>query len=324
MSDAPLVTVVTPFHNTERYLREAIESVLAQTYQRWEYILVDNQSTDGSLAIAQEYARREPRIRVARTASLLPQDLNYSEALRQAGPGSRYCKIVQADDWIFPECLERMVAVAEAHPRVGVVGSYYLKGTEVRGGGLPYPSPILPGRDVCRLQLQTGIFVFGSPTTVLMRTDLVRETTPYYDPAAYHADTEACYRDLQRWDFGFVHQVLSFLRTDNAGRMAAVQTYFPYALDKFIVVSKYGAAYLTGDEYQLVLRRTRNAYFRLLGDALLTRREPAFWTYHREGLRTIGYELHWYGLWWYALLAVFDAVGNPKKALGRCWRALRG
>ena len=63
MSDQPLVSVVTPFYNTADYLRECIESVLAQTYTRFEYILVDNQSTDGSAEIAAEYSKRDSRIR---------------------------------------------------------------------------------------------------------------------------------------------------------------------------------------------------------------------------------------------------------------------
>ena len=69
----PLVSVITPFYNTARYLAECIESVLDQTFRDFEYLLVDNASTDGSLEIAQEYANRDSRIRVVHFDELVPQ-----------------------------------------------------------------------------------------------------------------------------------------------------------------------------------------------------------------------------------------------------------
>ncbi|MGE0406800.1 MAG: glycosyltransferase family 2 protein, partial [Candidatus Korobacteraceae bacterium] len=63
-TSAPLVSIITPVYNGEEFLVECIESVLAQTYQNWEYIIVNNHSKDRSLEIAEEYARRDPRVRV--------------------------------------------------------------------------------------------------------------------------------------------------------------------------------------------------------------------------------------------------------------------
>ena len=81
MRDEPLVSVVTPFYNTAEFLRECIESVLSQTYSNFEYILVDNQSTDGSAAIAAEFAARDQRIRVVRNERFVDQVPNYNGAL---------------------------------------------------------------------------------------------------------------------------------------------------------------------------------------------------------------------------------------------------
>ncbi|MBA2547968.1 MAG: glycosyltransferase family 2 protein, partial [Burkholderiaceae bacterium] len=106
----PFVSVVTPFYNTALYLAECIESVLAQQYGNFEFILSDNCSTDGSREIIEPYAARDSRIRYIRHDAFVNQVQNYNRALRQISPDSCYCKVVQADDWILPECLSRMVA----------------------------------------------------------------------------------------------------------------------------------------------------------------------------------------------------------------------
>src|ERR1700683_1050672 len=105
----PLVSVVTPAYNEEKYLGECIESVLAQTYTNWDYTIVNNGSTDGTLAIAQKYAAANPRIRVISHDTVIPALANFNFSLRQASTASKYYKMVLADDWMFPECLERMV-----------------------------------------------------------------------------------------------------------------------------------------------------------------------------------------------------------------------
>ena len=104
----PRVSFVTPFFNTEKYLEECIESVLRQTYQNWDYTLVNNRSTDGSVRIAEKYANQFPeRIRVEHNSEFLSQVQNYNHALRFISSGSRYCKVVQADDWLFPDCIKQ-------------------------------------------------------------------------------------------------------------------------------------------------------------------------------------------------------------------------
>src|SRR6266849_11139731 len=167
----PLVSIVTPVYNGADHLAECVESILAQSYQDWECTIVNNCSTDASAEIARSYAAKDSRIRVHDNEKFLRVIANHNVALRQISPSSKYCKIVFADDWIFPECLERMVAIAEEHPTVGIVGAYRLDGLHVNCDGLPYPSPITPGRELCRATLLGGPGVFGSPTSVLIRAE---------------------------------------------------------------------------------------------------------------------------------------------------------
>lgn len=83
MREGPSVSVVTPFYNTDAYLAECIESVLSQTYTNFEYILVDNKSSDRSLEIAKHYAARDARVRIVQNDSFVSQLENYNGALRR-------------------------------------------------------------------------------------------------------------------------------------------------------------------------------------------------------------------------------------------------
>lgn len=115
----PLVSVVLPIYNGSRYLREAIESCLAQTYSNWELILVDDCSTDSTPAIIAEFAAREPRIRPLRheTNRKLPEALNTGHAEARG----EYLMWTSDDNRLLPGALEEMVRFLEAHPAVGLV-----------------------------------------------------------------------------------------------------------------------------------------------------------------------------------------------------------
>ncbi len=290
---AAQVSVVTPFRNTATYLAECIESVLAQGYVNFEYILSDNCSTDGSTKIAESYAKRDNRIRLIRQPKLLSQVEHYNRALAEISSASQYCKMVQADDYIFPECLRLMVQVFEQSETIGIVSSYDLKDNVVRGSGYPYPAPVLPGKEVARKLLRNGIFPFGSPNTVMYRASLVRDRTPFFDESLLHEDTERCLQILRTWDFGFVHQILSFMRVNNANESVSegVRSYNPDLLDRYIIVRRYAPMFLEASEAQALGKQVRRAYYSFLAKEYLRRRGRGFWKYHVDGLETLGESL---------------------------------
>ena len=90
----------------------------------------------GPRRIAQKYASLHPGIRLVRTEQFLTQVQNYNFALRQISEDSQYCKICQADDWLYPRCLTEMVAVGEQHPTTTIISSYSLQGSEVVSTGI--------------------------------------------------------------------------------------------------------------------------------------------------------------------------------------------
>ncbi len=223
----PLVSVVTPMYNNAEYVAKCIESVRSQTYEHWDYVIVNNCSTDGSAEIARQFADVNSRVRVLDNETFLSALANHNRALRQISPGSKYCKMVFSDDWLFPRCLEEMVALAEAHPSVGIVGAYGLEGNELKWAGLPYPSTCIDGREVCRRFFIEDIYVFGSAHSLLYRSELVRNHDPFFNEANVHADTEACFDLLRNCDFGFVHQVLTYsgVQTESSQRNLTAAKY---------------------------------------------------------------------------------------------------
>jgi glycosyltransferase involved in cell wall biosynthesis len=116
------VSVVVPFLNAERFLRESVESVLAQTYASWELLLVDDGSSDGSSAIAREFARDHPdRIRHIEHPGHANRGISASRNLGIAEARGDLIAMLDADDVWLPGKLEHHVPLMDAHPDVGML-----------------------------------------------------------------------------------------------------------------------------------------------------------------------------------------------------------
>jgi glycosyltransferase involved in cell wall biosynthesis len=316
----PLVSVVTPMYNEEKHLAECIESIIGQTYQNWEYIIVNNYSTDASAEIARQYAAKDPRIRVSENKTFLRAIPNHNAALTQISPASKYCKIVFADDWIFPECLERMVAVAEAHPSVGLVGAYGLEGEQVVWTGLPYPSAMVSGQEICRRLFIEGLYVFGTATSLLYRSDLVRQRAPFYNELNIHSDMETCIALLTACDFGFVHQVLTFTRVRENSRITISRNINTVAASNLYHLATYGREFLDHQEYAACLNRSLAGYYSYLAASRLRRRDKSFWEYHTKTLRDAGVGFSKARLARAMVVTLAGAVLNPKESIARLLR----
>ncbi len=122
MSPSPLVSVVAIFLNAERFLDEAIRSVLAQTHPAWELLLVDDGSTDGSGPLARGWAEREPeRVRCLAHPGHRNLGMSASRNLGLQHARGEYLALLDADDLWLPEKLARQVAILEANPEVGLL-----------------------------------------------------------------------------------------------------------------------------------------------------------------------------------------------------------
>ena len=321
----PLVSVVTPVYNGEDFLAECIESVLNQTYENFEYLIVNNCSKDRTLEIAQAYAGKDSRIRVHNNSQFVAVMENHNLALSLISPTAKYCKVVCADDFIFPECLARMVELAERNPCVGIIGSYQLSGDQVRWQGFKYPVAVLTGREICRKIFIEGNpeFGFGCPTSLLYRADLVREDREFYPNPSPHSDTSACFKSLRNSDFGFVFQVLSYERTHTQSQTSTSKAINRYSSAYLSDLITYGPSYLSDNELKTYVKKSLRGYRQQLGiNYVLGSGGKEYWEYHKSRLAELGFPVTRFQLIRSAITAVLGEMVNPGKAIGKMWRRL--
>jgi glycosyltransferase involved in cell wall biosynthesis len=126
----PKVSVVTTVYNGEPFFDRAIPGILAQTFDDFEFILVDDGSSDRSLDLLREVAGRDRRVRVF-APGRLGAAAAYNYGVTQAA--GEYIARQDFDDRSYPDRLRHQVAFLDAHPEVGIVGGYYVLVDERRG-----------------------------------------------------------------------------------------------------------------------------------------------------------------------------------------------
>lgn len=121
MSD-PQISVVMPVYNRELYLKESVESILNQTFTNFEFIIVDDQSTDSSWQIIQEYAAKDSRIIAVKNSGKkgCPSARNYGNKLAKG----KYIAVMDSDDIAMPERLQTQFDFIEQHPDIDICGSW--------------------------------------------------------------------------------------------------------------------------------------------------------------------------------------------------------
>jgi glycosyltransferase involved in cell wall biosynthesis len=254
-----------------------IESVIKQTYDNWTYVVVDNKSTDATPDIVESYARSDSRIRLERHEEFVGAIPNHNRAFRTIDPDSAYCKVIQADDFMFPQCLELMVGLAVAHPSVGVISGYRIKQDDVDLVGLPNTQSVVTGSFILRQSLLGGPYVTGSPSSLMLRADLVRRCDPFYDARFYHADTEAAYWAFTQADFALVHEIVTFSRRQQGSRIGWAHRVNTFAPESFRMLLRYGPKVLSEDELRARMRLELTRY---LSFHAKQRVKPSRWRDH--------------------------------------------
>ncbi|NES18031.1 MAG: glycosyltransferase [Symploca sp. SIO3E6] len=118
----PLVSTIIIFLNEEKFIQEAIESVLAQTYDNWELLLVDDGSTDSSTQITQQYAEQHPgKVHYLEHDKHQNRGMSASRNLGIRNAQGKYIALLDADDVWLPQKLEKQVSILESQPEAAIV-----------------------------------------------------------------------------------------------------------------------------------------------------------------------------------------------------------
>lgn len=199
----PKVTVLMPVYNGERFLRQAVDSILAQTCADFELLVIDDGSIDRSLALVQSY--RDPRIHLVQNGVNLGLIATLNRGIELAR--GDYLLRMDCDDISLPERLQKQVEFLDRNPEVGVCGVWYLEFGECKSK-LTRCAP-----DHASIRCGT-LFnpVLGHPSVLLRRSAFV-EHGLRYDPEYQHAeDYELWARALNRFDFANIPELLLYYR----------------------------------------------------------------------------------------------------------------
>ncbi len=119
----PFLTIFTPNYNNSKFISETIESIINQTYSNFEYIIIDDCSTDNSWEIIQSYAKKDTRIKIYRNKKNLQIVNTRNKGFKFSSSRSKYFAIIDSDDVALPIRLEIQVKFLEKNPDYGLIGS---------------------------------------------------------------------------------------------------------------------------------------------------------------------------------------------------------
>lgn len=120
----PAISIVMPVYNTKEFVGKAIESILNQTFKDYEFLIIDNGSTDGSGEVIDRYATMDSRIQVLRNKENVFIAEARNKALAQVK--GEYLYLIDSDDWVLPDMLEVMYTRAKNYEAQYVVAGYYM------------------------------------------------------------------------------------------------------------------------------------------------------------------------------------------------------
>lgn len=256
----PLVSVLMTAYNREKYIAQAIESVLHSTFTDFELIIVDDTSSDNTLRIIRDYANKDKRIKVYSNEQNLGDYPNRNKAASLAT--GKYLKYVDSDDMIYPYGLEVFAEAMEKYPEA-VLGITSRNAVPVT----PFPILLSPEQSYKRHFFEYGILDYG-PTGVIIRRDA------FYDMGGfsgkrYIGDQECWFKMAAAYPILELPPALTFWRQHDgqefkAGSHGIDSGYFMMNLPLLRTVLQQESCPLSHTEKKKILRLYKKIYSRQL------------------------------------------------------------
>lgn len=259
--DAPLVAILTPVYNGEKFLAETMECVQRSDYPNLVHVIVDNASTDSTPEIIERYKNQRVKVISWRNPHTIVMNDNFNAVAEKAPDEAKYVRFLCADDIMAPSAISKMVEIAERDDGVSVVGCQ-CRNIGILGWELPRDRTVFPGTFIVRAYLRRETMVL-SGTHFLFRTAILRECWPPYDTTLTSGDNVCAIKAALRGRFGFVHEMLAEFRHHAEGHSLKVAARKgDHLFEWLVVLDRYGQQVMTNSEYRKCRRLYRRYFLR--------------------------------------------------------------
>lgn len=210
----PKVSVCIPVYNGVDFINEAIDSVLKQSFQDFEIVIVDNKSTDNTFAVINEY--KDPRIRIFQNESNIGLIPNWNKCLEYAK--GEYIKILPADDFIYPDCLKLQVEILENDKKKQislVSGKRNIindAGKVLFTRGFSNKRVEVAGTDAINKIIRSGGNTIGEGGAVLFRREIIEKTGVFTSDIFYVLDLDMWFNILLHGNLYAIPDTVSAFR----------------------------------------------------------------------------------------------------------------
>ncbi|MEL7546794.1 MAG: glycosyltransferase family 2 protein [Pseudomonadota bacterium] len=284
---AAKVYVLTPVYNGAEFLREAMDSVQAQTYPNLEHLVIENASTDATPQILSEYENARVPVRVIKNETLLRQVPNWNTAVEKLPEDAEWFRILCADDTMAPDFIEKTVNLGETDDSIGIVTCKVDMGFEIHHSDWPEDRSIFDGTEALKRFLTHSGNVLAPH--VLYRRATIPDDQPFFDESVSAFDTDAVLRTYCDWKLGFLHDILAMNRVhEDSVTSKKVAPKRLHLFDWYHFLCRYGESGLGRQEKQRMLKRFRRHYLWRLVRASMQDGNMAVYREHKTRLQKLG------------------------------------
>ena len=210
------ILVFVPTYNSEKFLRQCLDSVLQQTFHDWQCVISDDASTDKSVEIAREYEKIDSRFKVLTHDKNVGAANNWNRA--KENNNSFATKILCADDYLFKDALNEQLDILKRNQTAIVFSErliFFPSGKKLHPR-LPKYASNISFNEAFKLYINLGRNIFGEPVTALFRTDLFIKSEGFYPKFEYSLDTSGYMAIARGHDVTFDNSVVGAFRVSKS------------------------------------------------------------------------------------------------------------